>query len=379
MNWWQLWHMIAVNFRLVFRNWAILLASTLILTAGMLEIIFVRGMYAEVRNQLDSRALDSFQIAMRTAMNDELASTLDSSEVEDIRAIAANTGSFFLPQFLRQAPLDSGDDAIFAPRAVIRGFENFSGLGQMRVQLIEGRWPRAGADEVIAGFDLDPALVGQSDYRLVLDGRTYQVVGRFQAAGTPFQSDFIVAAEQIRTDNAGWSSVWLKIADGARADFRAQLKERTQDAVSLTDASSFFDRQFSESRTTALRLALGLVAIVILSTAAAFASSIEIIVRKAQREIDILYLIGIDRIEIIGALGLVGGLIGAATGSIASGIALLFLSGNGFPVPIGTRTLLIYPHLELVEAAANIALAFLTGALCMIYAARRVGSKVIVQ
>jgi len=86
-------------------------------------------------------------------------------------------------------------------QVMLRGVTPAAALVHESVSLIEGRWPMAGADEVIVGRMAATVLgVAESELAvggsLVLDGRAWAIVGRFAAPGT------VVEAE-----------VWLPLAD----------------------------------------------------------------------------------------------------------------------------------------------------------------------
>lgn len=101
-----------------------------------------------------------------------------------------------------ELPVNPPTDAS-VPLVVVRGVTPAALLVHDRVQIVEGRFPRPGADELMAGAAAPTAAqlpaaalaVGSS---LRIEGRTWTVVGRFIAPGTVMEGELWTALEDIR-------------------------------------------------------------------------------------------------------------------------------------------------------------------------------------
>jgi len=374
MNWSLLIRIFPVNLRLFFRKWPVLLVSCALLTAGMVEIIFVQAISSEIRTQFSAGELGEVQIVTRTGMSDELASVLGNDEIGEIRAIAANTGSTITPQYLRQAPLQEEDNDMFSPRAVVRSFEDLRALKAMGGTLISGRWPKPGADELLAGIEFTPPEGQEYSNLLVkLDNRSFRIVGTFDPDRLPFGSELIGETSQTRTGNSNWSSVWLKTPQANRSRLATLLEDQLKGSVELHDGRAFFQQRYEDSRQAATTFSIALVVAVALATIAAFASTMEILISTFRREFDIMYLTGIDKRELTGSLILIGSLQGLIAALLALVLVAAFVGNSAFEVPVGNQNFLISPAIDLVSASFGLAISSLAGALGMLVAGRKIG------
>lgn len=96
------------------------------------------------------------------------------------------------------APSDSS-----VPLVVVRGVTPAALLVHDRVQIVEGRFPRSGAEELMAGAAAAtaaqlPAAALAVGSTLRLEGREWSVVGRFVAPGTVMEGELWTALEDIR-------------------------------------------------------------------------------------------------------------------------------------------------------------------------------------
>jgi putative ABC transport system permease protein len=89
-----------------------------------------------------------------------------------------------------------------AGQATLRGVTPTASLVHERVRLVEGRWPAAGSDQVLAGRALG-AVLGVADEavavgrRVWIDGRAREIVGRFAAPGTMMESELWMPLEAL--------------------------------------------------------------------------------------------------------------------------------------------------------------------------------------
>lgn len=375
MNWTLLARVFSLSARVFTRKWAVLLISCALLTVGMIEIVLVQSVSSEVREQLSTGDLEEFHIATRSGMNDELASVLGDDEIQDMRAASSNSSAIFIPQYLRQAPLQDDEDDLFAPRAVVRGFENLGDLQTLGITLASGRWPEPGSDELLAGQTFKTSGdQDASELTVKLDNRNFRIVGTFDAGGLPFGNDLIGETSQIRSSQSSWSSVWVKAPEGDISGFLSTIEDRLNGSVEFHNGQTFFEESFRQSRDTITSFGVTLVIAVVLATIAAFASTMEILISMFRRDFDIISSLGIDKFELTGSLVAFGAMLGLVTGAVALALVAFFFVNNGYELPVGAQNILIYPRLDAATALIGLAVAAITGALGMLIASRKLGN-----
>jgi ABC-type antimicrobial peptide transport system permease subunit len=203
----------------------------------------------------------------------------------------------------------------------IRGVGPLSLSLRPQVKLIEGRLPRPGSSEIIAGESVAKRFKGAGiGENLRFGMRDWTVVGIFGAGKTGFSSEIWGDADQLMQAfrRPVYSSVLLKLRDSSEF---AKLKERVEGDPRLTleakrETQYYADQ--SEVMAKFLRI-LGLSLTIIFSVGAIIGAMITMYAAVAHRtgEIGTLRALGFRRRDILAAfitesllLGLIGGGIG---------------------------------------------------------------------
>jgi putative ABC transport system permease protein len=245
------------------------------------------------------------------------------------------------------APPSHADDAERGRQVYVRGVTPAATLVHDSVALIEGRWPRTAADEILIGR-LAPAVIGTPRVhlgeRIRIDGRDWTVVGRFAAPGTAVESEVWMPLQDLlaatRRDTLSCVVVTLEPYDEATgegaefADVDAFVRMRPDLELAALPEREYYRRLsafFGPIRTVTMVTA-GLIALAGLlgglnTTYAAFAARI--------REMGTLQALGFARTAL--AISLVqestlataaGGLIACAAGALLiDGLAVRFSMG----------------------------------------------------
>lgn len=117
--------------------------------------------------------------------------------------------------------------------ANVRGVTPAAFLVHAQVQVVEGRAPQAGQDELMAG-SLAAARLGVSAERLAVgqqlwfDNRPWKIVGRFDAPGTVMAAELWTDLEDLKvaTKRSTISTVVLTLDEGEFADVDAFARQR---------------------------------------------------------------------------------------------------------------------------------------------------------
>ena len=204
---------------------------------------------------------------------------------------------------------------------VIRGIAETSMILRPQVKLVEGRLPRMGSSEIIAGSSIAKRFKGGGvGETLRFAMRDWIVVGVFDAGNTGFNSEIWGDADQLMQAfrRPVYSSVIFKLRDSSEFD---KVKKRIENDPRLTlDAmreTEYYQKQ-SEMMAKFLRI-LGISLTLIFSLGAIIGAMVTMYAAVANRtsEIGTLRALGFQRTSILTAflleslfLGLSGGVIG---------------------------------------------------------------------
>lgn len=206
-------------------------------------------------------------------------------------------------------------------QVTIRGIQPESLLLRPQVRLLQGRMPKAGSSEIMAGASIARRFRGGGVGEALRFGmRDWTVVGIFDAGNSAFSSEIWGDADQLMQAfrRPVYSSVIFKLADSSAF---AGVKKRIENDPRLTlearrETKYYADQ--SEMMAKFLRI-LGLSLTVIFSLGAIIGAMITMYSAVANRtgEIGALRSLGFQRRDILAAflmesllLGLVGGCIG---------------------------------------------------------------------
>lgn len=204
---------------------------------------------------------------------------------------------------------------------VIRGIGAPSLLLRPQVKLREGRMPRPGSAEIIAGASIAKRFQGGGIGETLRFGmRDWTVVGIFDAGNTGFSSEIWGDVDQLMQAfrRPVYSSVIFKLRDAAEfGRVKARLEADPRLTVEAKREIRFYADQ-SEAMATFLNI-LGVTLTVIFSLGAVIGAMITMYAAVANRitEIGTLRALGFQRRSILGAfileslfLGLLGGVVG---------------------------------------------------------------------
>lgn len=219
-----------------------------------------------------------------------------------------------------------------------------------QLRITAGRAFRPGSTEVIIGSSIarrfDGAALGS---QLRFGGRSWQVVGHFEAKGSAYDSEVWADAEQLQQAfrRNAWSAVVARLADPAALP---ALKARLENDPRLTlDVKP--EREFFEEQSRALSnfiSYLGLTLSVIFSVGAMIGAMITMYAAVAGRtgEIGTLRALGFRRINILTAflleavlLGLAGGVAGLLPAALMQFVHISTLNWQSFSELAFTFTL----------------------------------------
>lgn len=203
----------------------------------------------------------------------------------------------------------------------IRGIGKSSLALRPQVRLIEGRLPRLGTSELIAGRSVAKRFEGSGlDETLRFGLREWKVVGVFDAGNTGFNSEVWGDADQLMQTfrRYAYSSVIFKLRDPSKFD---EVKKSIENDPRLTLEAKRENRYYaeqSEMMASFLRI-LGTSLTIIFSLGAIIGAMITMYAAVSTRtsEIGTMRALGFKRLSILTAflfeallLGLIGGLVG---------------------------------------------------------------------
>jgi putative ABC transport system permease protein len=221
---------------------------------------------------------------------------------------------------------------------VIRGIGISSPVLRPQVQVVEGRMPKPGLSEIIAGRSIAERFKGGGiDETLRFGMRDWRVVGIFDAGNTGFSSEIWGDADQLMQAfrRPVYSSVIFKLRDSSEFE---RVKKRIESDPRLTLEAKRENRYYaeqSEMMAKFLRI-LGMSLTIIFSLGAIIGAMITMYSAAATRtsEIGTMRALGFKKISILGAfiiealfLGLIGGCLGLF---LASFLQLLTISTMNF-------------------------------------------------
>lgn len=345
-------------------------AAVLMLAAGLKKTLIQTGSYDNV-------------IVIRKASQSEVQSGVDRNQASIIEtqpevAVSGNGEPFLAKEMvvLIELPKRSTDKA---SNIVIRGINAFSLALRPQVKLAQGRMPRAGSSEVIAGLSVSKRFKGAGINENIHFGmRDWTVVGLFDAGTTGYSSEVWGDAEQLMQAfrRPVYSSVLFKLRDPS--GFR-QFKERIENDPRLTVEAKretrYYEEQ-SEVMATFLRI-LGVTLTIIFSIGAMIGAMITMYASVANRtsEVGTLRALGFSRRSILLAflaesmfLGLTGGLTGLFFAAFMQLITISTVNWQTFSELAFSFTLTA--PIALQSLLFSIAMGFIGGVLPALRAAR---------
>jgi putative ABC transport system permease protein len=332
-----------------FRNLWTRRLTTFLTAAGMAMVVFVFAatlMLAEgLRKTLVETGSYDNAIVIRKSSNSEVQSGIDrqqASIVESQPEVAVGSDGrpllakemvvlINLPKRVTNRPAN----------VVIRGVGRESLRLRPQVQLREGRMPRPGSAEVIAGMSIARRFQGGGIGETLHFGmRDWTVVGIFDAGTTGFNSEIWGDVDQLMQAfrRPVYSSVLFRLRDSSEfAGFKKRIESDPRLTLEAKRESRYYLDQ-SEMMAKFLRI-LGMTLTIIFSLGAVIGAMITMYAAVANRttEIGTLRALGFARGSILAAfvleslfLGLLGGMAGIFCASFMQLITISTMNWSTF-------------------------------------------------
>lgn len=323
--------------------------TTFLTASGMALVVFVFAsilmLSAGLEQTLIETGSDDNVIVTRKAANSEVQSGIERQQaaiVESLPDIAS--GSDGLPLLAKELVVlislaKRGSDK--PANVVIRGISSASLALRPQVRLMEGRMPRPGSAEIMAGTSIAQRFKGGGIGETLRFGmRDWTVVGVFDAGATGFSSEIWGDAIQLMQAfrRPVYSSVTFRLRN---ADEFPIVKEKLDNDPRLTldvRRETRYYRDQSEAMAKFLRI-LGLSLTVIFSLGAIIGAMITMYAAVANRvrEIGTLRALGFQSISIMVAflmeallLGVIGGVTGLFFASFMQFITISTMNWQTF-------------------------------------------------
>ena len=339
----------AIPYHYSFRNLWTRRLTTILTASGMALVVFVFAATLMLAAGLEKTLVDTGSydnvVVIRKSAGSEVQSGVErpqASIVESLPEVAVGSDGRRLVAKELVVLINLPKRGSSKPsNVVIRGVAPASFVLRPQVTLVEGRMPRAGSAEVIAGRSIADRFQGGGLGETVRFGmRNWQVVGIFDAGSTGFSSEIWGDADQLMQAfrRPVFSSVIFKMRDPSRFE---QLKGQIEGDPRLTLEAKrevrFYADQ-SEAMAKFLRI-LGITLTIIFSLGAVIGAMITMYAAVANRvtEIGTLRALGFRKRSILMAfmleslfLGLVGGVIGVVAASFMQLITISTMNWQTF-------------------------------------------------
>ena len=306
------------------------LVVLLVLAAGA----FVRGMSQSLSAAGDERNVMILGAGSEESVErSEISAAAGGIVAASIRGLESRLGTAYVSPEVHLALPVAATEGGRATLMLVRGITPPAMLVHPQVQIVEGRMPASGRDElmvgVLAGAKLGvPAAAVAVGGSLWIDDRPWAIVGRFAAPGTVMESEAWAPLTDLKiaTKRDTDSCVVVTLADAEFADIDAFCKQRldlelsaTPEAAYYAKLSAFYAPIRAVAWATALLIGLGGLFGGLNTMYAAFASRV--------RELGMLRCLGYRRAAIVVSLVQESVLTTAAGALVACAAAVVLLDG----------------------------------------------------
>ena len=319
----------------VARNLWVRKLTTALTAGGMALVVFVFAavlmLAAGLEKTLVETGVDDNVVVIRRSAETEIQSTVDREQASLVAArpeiATARDGS----------PLASKETVVLVvlpkrgsanpSNVTIRGLSSTGIALRDQARIVEGRMFRPGTSEVVAGSRIAEGFKGAGlGESITIAGKTWTVVGVFDAGGSGFASELWGDTDQMMQAfrRTAFSSVIFRLAPGTDfARLRKVLEDDQRLTVEVHRETAFYAKQ-SELMSSFLSV-LGSILSTIFSIGAIIGAMITMYAAVANRtaEIGTLRALGFRRVNILVAflveallLSLVGGLAGLGLASL---------------------------------------------------------------
>lgn len=346
---------------------ASVLGSTLVVLLILAAGAFVTGM---TRSLTPSTSHENVMLvgagSEESVERSEILASVEGLAAASIPGIRARLGVPYISPECHMAVIMKPEQASATELAAnIRGIAPAAFLVHPQVQIVEGRAPEPGRDEIIVG-SLAAARLGMSAEQLRVgrtlwfDNRTWKIAGRFEAPGTVMAAEIWMPLEDLKvaTRRTTISTVIVTLDDAEFADVAAFAKQRLDLELSAIRESDYYAKLmdfYGPIRTmawmTAALVALGGLFGGLNTMYAAFASRI--------RELATLQTLGYSRLAIVISLIQESAFATTCGALLAVVMGLLLLDGVAVRISMGAFGLSIDAAVVAVALIAGIALGVL--------------------
>lgn len=364
--------------------------ATLATAVGIALVVFVLAasqmLAAGMRSTLLSAGHVDRALVMRRDAYAESDSSVRQSALGLVRAApgvrkSADGQTLAFGESVMHLMLPRLDDETRISSVQLRGVDDRVALLRPQVRVVRGRAPSPSADEAMLGVGIEGDYAGMQlggSFELK-KGRSIQVVGVFEAAGTAHESEVWLPLDVLRA-SMGWqgylSSITAQLDSPAAFDgFVASLQVHEQAGLAVERERDYYEK-VSESLSDNVRI-LGSLVVAIFSIGATLGAAITFYgaVSQRRREIGVLRALGFSAGAIMTAFvleSLVLSLLGAALGAGLSALTPLIEfsttnwgTGNEIEFPFEAR-----PSILLNAVSVGVAVGALGGVFPALGAAR---------
>lgn len=348
---------------------ASLLGSTLVVLLILAAGGFVRGMQ---RTLTQDQPLSNNIMILGTGSEEGVErSQIDASVAgiagASINGVKQRAGVLYVsPEIHAALPVREHAQASQDHPAVMRGVREVAFLVHPEVEIVEGRFPRQGTDELMVG-ELAATRLGLPAERLALgqtlhfDDRDWVIVGQFQAPNSVMNAEIWIPLTdlQIATNRqSSLSCVILTLEDASFADADLFAKSRLDLEITAlwehsyyASIASFYGPIRIMIIVTAALIATGGILGGLNTMYAAFASRV--------REVGMLQALGYTRIAIVMSLTEESIFTAACGALIGSLIGLLMLNGLAVRFSMGAFAITVDPPVLLTGLLGGLFVGFI--------------------
>lgn len=343
---------------------ASLTGSTLVVLLVLASAGFVRGMQRTLSQHVGFH--ENIMImgagSEESVERSQIDASVETISVASVRGIKERAGIVYASPEIHAALLvrESAEVDVERP-AVMRGVRDVALLVHPEIEIVEGRPPIAGREELMVGA-LAATRLGLPTHRLGIgqtlhfDGRDWTIVGRFNAPQTVMNAEIWIPLSdlQIATNRAATlSCVILTLDTGTFADVDLFVKSRLDLELSampereyLASIASFYGPIRVMIIVTALLMASGGILGGLNTTYAAFAARV--------REVGMLQSLGFTRLAIVINLAEESVFASACGVLIGTSLGLALLDGLAVRFSMGAFALVLDPPVLLCGIAGGL-------------------------
>ena len=324
--------------------------TTIATALGIALVVFVFAaalmLAAGVERTVQTGGRDDTVIILRKGSDAELASAIKNDDVNKFLGfpqIKQADGIVKEIVIVVTAERNDGSEAI--SNLLIRGTSSDGVKFRPEIQIVSGRAPTPGTNEVMIGRAVSGRFLGEHGNQKVAIApgasfdvryqRPLVVVGEFSANGSTYESEVIGDLDAVRNASGRElvvSSVRLRLNSASDYDsYRTAIESNKEFSMKVKRDSDYFAEQ-SEQTAGFLKI-LGTIIAVLFALAAMIGAAITMnaAVANRTREIGTLRALGFSRFSILFAFLLEAIVLAVIGGAIGSALVLL-LSFASFPV-----------------------------------------------